>query len=125
MRYLLMLLAVLTLTACMSMGKKVDQDTVQSFEKGKTTYAQVVARLGKPSQSTINSDGTRTAMYTYMQSQVNAANFIPFVGMFVGGAETENTSVVLSFERSSVLTSYTSTEGGSSLGTGISSGAKQ
>jgi hypothetical protein len=76
MRYLLMLLAVLTLTACMSMGKKVDQD-------------------------------------------------IPFVGMFVGGAETENTSVVLSFDRSSVLTSYTSTEGGSSLGTGISSGAKQ
>jgi outer membrane protein assembly factor BamE (lipoprotein component of BamABCDE complex) len=125
MRYLFIFLAVFSLSACMSMGKKVDQETVSKFETGKTTYAQVVQQLGKPTQSTINSDGTRMAIYTYMQSQANAANFIPFVGAFMGGAQSENTTVTLNFDKNSVLTSYTSSEGGTSVGTGITTGTKQ
>lgn len=125
MRYLFMLIAVFSLSACMSMGKKVDQEKVSQFVKGKTTYAEVVQQLGKPSQSTINSDGTRTAMYMYIQSQASAASFIPIVGLFAGGAESENTTVTLNFDNKSVLTSYTASEGGSSMGSGITSGAKQ
>lgn len=125
MRFLFMLIAIFSLSACMSMGKKVDQEKVSQFVKGKTTYAEVVQQLGKPSQSTINSDGSRTAMYMYMQHQANAANFIPIVGLFAGGANTENTTVILNFDNKSVLTSYTASEGGSSMGTGITSGARQ
>ena len=73
------------------MGTKVDQQNLSQFEKGKTTYAAVVQQLGNPTQSTINSDGTRMVMYTYMQSQAKVANFIPIVGAFMGGADTENT----------------------------------
>lgn len=125
MRFLFIFIAIFSLSACMSMGKKVDQEKVSQFVKGKTTYAEVVQQLGKPSQSTINSDGSRTAMYMYIQSQANAASFIPIVGLFAGGANTENTTVTLSFDNKSVLTSYTASEGGSSMGTGITSGARQ
>ncbi len=125
MRFLFMFIAIFSLSACVSMGKKVDQEKVSQFVKGKTTYAEVVQQLGKPTQSTINADGTRTATYTYMQSQANAASYIPIVGAFIGGAETENTTTVMNFDKKSVLTSYTASEGGSSMGTGITSGARQ
>ena len=125
MRYVSVIAALFALTSCMSMGTKVDQDKLARFEKGKTTYTQVMEQLGKPTQSTLNSDGSRRVVYTYMQSQAKAANFIPIVGSFVGGADTENTSVMLDFDKDSVLTGYSATQGSSSMGTGINSGARQ
>lgn len=125
MRYLSVLIAVFALSACMSMGTKVDQEKLSQFVKGKTTYAEVVQKLGKPTQNTINSDGTRTITYVYAQSQANAASFIPIVGGFLGGAESENTTVALNFDKKSLLTSYTASEGGMNVGTGITSGQRQ
>jgi outer membrane protein assembly factor BamE (lipoprotein component of BamABCDE complex) len=125
MRHLILFLAVCFLSACMSAGTKVDQESLAKFEIGKTTYAQVVQQLGKPTHATMSSDGTRTAMYTYTQSQANAASFIPFVGLFARGAQTENTSVTLMFDTRSILTRYSASEGGMNVGTGLSSGQKQ
>lgn len=125
MRYLSVIIAVLALTACMSMGTKVDQEKLSQFVKGKTTYAEVVQQLGKPTQNTINSDGTRMIMYMYAQSQAKAENFIPFVGGLLGGATTENTTVTLNFDRRNILTGYTASEGGMEAGSGIMSGRKQ
>ena len=125
MRYVSVIAALFALTSCMSMGTKVDQDKLTRFEKGRTTYAEVIQQLGKPTQSTVNSDGSRKVMYTYMQSQAKAANFIPIVGAFAGGADTENTNVMLDFDQNSVLTNYSATQGSSSMGTGINSGARQ
>lgn len=124
-KQVLVLLAVFALTACASSGTKVDQGKMSQFVKGKTTYAEVVQQLGKPTQNTINADGTRTIMYTYVQSQMKASSFIPIVGMFMGGADSESTSVTLNFDKNSMLASYTASEGGVSAGTGISSGQRQ
>ena len=77
MRYVFVIVVLLALTSCVSMGTKVDQDKLARFEKGKTTYTEVIQQLGKPTQSTVNSDGTRKVVYTYMQSQAKASNFIP------------------------------------------------
>lgn len=125
MRFISVLIAVFALTACMSMGTKVEQEKLSKFVKGKTTYAEVVQELGKPNQSTINSDGTRTITYVYAQSQAKAENFIPFVGGLLGGATTENTTVMLNFDKKNLLTSYTASEGGMEAGSGIMSGRKQ
>jgi outer membrane protein assembly factor BamE (lipoprotein component of BamABCDE complex) len=99
MRYVSVIAALFAFTACVSMGTKVDQDKLAQFQKGKTTYAEVIQQLGKPTQSTLNADGSRRIMYTYMQSQAKAANFIPIVGAFTGGADTENTNVSWSLIR--------------------------
>ncbi len=124
-RHLFVLFAVLALTACASYGTKVEQEKLSQFVKGKTTYAEVIRELGKPTQNTINGDGTRTITYMYAQSQVKAANFIPFVGSFLGGAESENTTVVLNFDKKNILTNYSASEGGVNVGTGITSGQRQ
>jgi hypothetical protein len=116
---------ILAVTACVSYGTKVDQGKVAQFVKGKTTYEEVIQELGKPTQSMMSSDGTRTVTYTYMQSQITPATFIPFVGMFRGGSESENTQGILNFDKNSVLTNYSASEGGMSMGTGITSGKKQ
>ena len=68
MRYVFMIVALFAFTACMSMGTKVEQDKLAQFQQGKTTYAEVVQQLGKPTQSILNSDGSRTIVYTYVQS---------------------------------------------------------
>ena len=125
MRYVFVIVALLALTSCMSMGTKVDQEKMAQFVKGKTTYTEVIQQLGKPTQSTMNSDGSRMVVYTYVQSQMRAANFIPIVGAFTGGADTENTSVTLNFDKDSLLTNYSASQGSSSIGTGLTSGAKQ
>jgi outer membrane protein assembly factor BamE (lipoprotein component of BamABCDE complex) len=124
-RSLFLIIALFALSACVSMGTKVDQEKVSQFETGKTTYVEVIQQLGKPTQSTMNSDGTRTLTYMYMQSQLKAANFIPVVGAFVGGTESETTTVTLNFDKNSLLTDYTASEGDTSVGTGITSGRKQ
>ncbi|GAH35112.1 unnamed protein product, partial [marine sediment metagenome] len=61
----------------------------------------------------------------YFQSQSDARSFIPVVGALVGSAHTENTTVLVLFDRHGVLTSYQATQGGSTLGTGLISGQKQ
>ena len=122
---LLCILLLILLTSCVSMGRKVDQNQLSGFVKGKTTYDEVIRQLGKPTQSMINSDGTRTLMYFYSQHQMNPANFIPYVGMFVGGSQSENTSVMLNFDHKLVLVNYSASEGGVNMGTGIISGQKQ
>src|SRR2546421_8370438 len=109
----------------MSMGTKVDQEKMAQFVKGKTTYGEVIQQLGKPTQSTINSDGSRMAVYTYVQSQMRAANFIPIVGALTGGTDTEKTSVTLNFDKDSVLTNYSATQSSSSIGNGLTNGGKQ
>ncbi len=125
MRFLTMLITTIILTSCMSYGTKVDQEKVSKFVKGKTTYSEVVQQLGKPTDQTVNSDGTKTLTYHYMQHQMDAASFIPYVGLFVGGSQTESTTVILNFDKNSVLVDYSASEGGANIGTGILSGQKK
>jgi outer membrane protein assembly factor BamE (lipoprotein component of BamABCDE complex) len=106
------------------MGKKVDQQQLARFEKGKTTYAEVIQQLGPPTQATVHYDGSRVVIYTYAQSQVKAASFIPLAGVFLGGADTENTSVILHFDTNALLTDYAATEGRTAIGTGMTSGQR-
>ena len=110
MRYL-SVLVLLVLSACTSTGTKVDQEILSTFVKGKTTYSEVVQRLGKPDQSITNDDGTTAIVYTHKQSVEKAANYIPFVGGFIeGGAGSEDTTVTIKFDNKTVLEGYTVTE---------------
>ena len=117
--------SITILAACSTAGTKVDSTTVASFVKGKTTYSEVVTRLGAPTSTTHLSDGTIQAVYYYAHAQANAVSFIPVVGAFAGGATSEHSYTTLTFDANQVLVSYSTTEGGSSAGTGIITGQKQ
>jgi hypothetical protein len=122
-RLLIVLLGALA--GCMTTGVKVDQSKVASFKPGVTTCTEAVASLGVPTNTSINSDGTKSIQYVYAHSQANAASFIPYVGIFAGGATTENTVFSMNCDRNDKLVNYSSSQGANAIGTGIVSGQKQ
>jgi len=124
-RWILPLFLGLVLTSCAATGTKVEADRLTQFERGKTTYHEVVAALGKPTSMTLAADGSRQVIYSYTQNQMKWENFVPIVAMFSQGATAETTTVTLDFDPTGVLMSYTAAEGQTQMGTGFSSGAKQ
>ena len=109
------LILAASLSACVSSGRKVSEDELRGFREGYTTYPEVIERLGRPTRATRHSNGTRTATYTYRRSQVDPRSFIPYVGPFIGGRNTESTSVEFNFDRQGVLTDYAAHEGEETL----------
>jgi outer membrane protein assembly factor BamE (lipoprotein component of BamABCDE complex) len=125
MKVVLVIATALTLSACIATGKKVTQERVAQFKIGQTTYQEVIAELGSPTDSTLHSDGKRSISYFYSQSQTSAASFIPYIGGLLGGSETENTFVYMDFDQKGILANYSAKSGSSSTGTGLLSGQRQ
>jgi hypothetical protein len=115
----------LILSACVSTGKKVSMETVEQFEEGRTTYQEVIAKLGEPTQSTLNSDGTRSIIYSYSQAQSNPINFVPYARFLFGGSSSENSIVHMDFNKRGILMRYTASSGNSSTNTGLINGQRQ
>jgi outer membrane protein assembly factor BamE (lipoprotein component of BamABCDE complex) len=110
MKCIFICILLLALSACSTVGTKVSGAQLSEFQNGKTTEAQVIAALGKPDSVTINSEGTKTLVYTFFSTQVKAASFIPLVGMFAGGTDTQS-SVAMVYIKDGVVTGYTTSEG--------------
>lgn len=119
MKHYLITASLLLLAACASAGVKVDQAKLADFKKGKTTYSEVIQTLGQPTQTTILDDGNKIIHYTYFSTQARPESFIPYVGLVVGGADTENSVVSFTFDQKDILKSYTSSQGGVGAGTGF------
>lgn len=121
---ILAMASAVALSGCMASGVQVDQKAVAKFEKGKTTIAEVEASLGAPTNSTISSDGDQTIMYNYMQMQMRPETFIPYVGAFVGGADTKNSFAMFRFDQRGVLVNYTVSNGQMGMGENLESNTK-
>jgi outer membrane protein assembly factor BamE (lipoprotein component of BamABCDE complex) len=113
------------LAGCYAAGRKVDQQALEQFQEGITTYEQVVEALGPPTNSVLNSNKTRQLLYVYTQTQAHLANFIPGWALISQGASSEQTTVQLDFDARKILTGYSATTGNMQIGTGLSSGKKQ
>lgn len=109
---------LLTLTARASAGTRVSQEQVDKFERGKTTYTEVVAALGRPNANTMSADGNRIAVYSHSQAAARPETFIPIVGAFVGGADAQASTVLFRFNREGVLVDWQTSQSNISGGTG-------
>lgn len=113
----------IALSACASSGVKVTEDQTSGFTPGQTTRQEVISRLGKPTMQTRLSDGTRLVQYTYAESSVRASTFIPIVGAFVGGADTNMSNVQIRFDNQDRLIDMSHSEGEMGSGTGFAAGS--
>lgn len=104
------------LAGCVTTGNKIDQSVVQTFQPGVTTIADVKSKLGEPTQTMTNSDGTVTLMYMFAHSQVSGSSFIPVVGPLVSSSKTDSQMTELSFDRNGKYTRSTMTDGSSTTG---------
>lgn len=111
MRAATILLAVAVISGCVSSGTNVSDAQIQEIQKGKTTYNEVLSIMGKPDITSKDSDGTRTAIYSYSHSQVDGKSFIPFAGAFIGGAHGQSKTVEITFDSNNVVKDYSVSEG--------------
>jgi hypothetical protein len=107
---------MLALTGCMSAGTAVDPNAVARFERGRTTYGEVVGQLGTPNADVLAGDGSRVVVYTYTQARARPESFIPIVGPLVGGADATTTGYQFNFDSSGVLVGLGNTTGQASVG---------
>lgn len=104
------LLAVcLALAGCVSSGVQVDQSKLPQFEVGKTTEAEVVAVLGKPTSITTSNQG-RFLAYGGAKAHATAASYIPIAGPFVGGVKGTWSVVMFRFDSDGKLAEITTSE---------------
>ncbi len=98
-------ICLLSLSACgVSSGTMVKPQQVSEFAAGTTTYDDVITQLGSPSTVKSSSDGSKTASYTHASVKARPESFIPFVGAFVGGADSTAHTVNFIFNRNGILT---------------------
>lgn len=108
--------AALFLAACATSGIKVSDQQIAAFERGKTTYPEVIAALGEPTFQ-MNNGALRVASYGSSTVRTRPQTFIPFVGAFVGGADMRTSSVTFTFDRNDVLQNVSSSS--SAVGSGL------
>lgn len=79
------------LQGCASSGVQVSQEAALQFTEQKSTEAEILAKLGRPTMVTINGD-IKVLMYAGSQVKVKAATFIPIVGALAGGSDVQSTA---------------------------------
>jgi hypothetical protein len=102
---------------------KVSEQQAQSFRVGTSTYTEVVAALGAPTSTTVDSNGNRTAVYSYTSIRSQPQNFIPYLGPLVAGYDNQSSVVTFAFDPRGVLTGTTSTQGGTAVGANLAAGS--
>lgn len=121
-QFAILITASIALVGCASSGVQVNEADIAHFQRGQTTYAEVVRQLGYPTTNLTLDDGSRVSIYSYAQVQARPETFIPIIGAFVGGADTKMTSVSLTFDQRGVLKAMTSSNSQLGTGTGLESG---
>src|SRR5215510_2331518 len=73
--------ALVACLGCTSLGTKVPQADLLTFQPGVATCTEVVARFGPPTSISVDSrTGAKQIFYRYVQTQVDPKAFIPFYG---------------------------------------------
>lgn len=100
------IMAILTLGVlfgCASTGTLLTQEQINQLKIGETTYDQAVAILGEPQDIDLDAEGNRILVYIHQKSTAKAVNFVPILGSFAGGVDTETSKTKLIFGKDGVL----------------------
>ncbi len=112
--------ASIVLVGCAATGVQVKDEQLSSLVPGQTTQEEVIAALGKPTNRIRNSDGSTTILYTYAEARTRASTFIPIVGLFAGGVDTNHSTAILRFDKEGKLIDHSMSEGEMGTATGVS-----
>ncbi|BFJ70818.1 MULTISPECIES: hypothetical protein [Salmonella] len=95
-------IAIFSISGCSTSGnQKIKNETVQSLQskiiKNKTTKTELLTKLGEPDTRTTLNDGNEQWRYFMYNNQFNATTFIPVVGLFTGGSQTQSKTLEIEF----------------------------
>lgn len=98
-------LVVLLLAGCATVGNKqiTNDELVSKIKIGITTKAEVKQTLGEPTKVTFTDNNEEIWDYIYARSQMRAASLIPVVGIFAGGADINNQTLTIRFNKDGLV----------------------
>ncbi len=70
MKKLMIVAAMLALSACATRGQKFEMTDVENFQPGVTTYEEVVEKLGKPRSQNFTQDGGKSVTWVYARASL-------------------------------------------------------
>ncbi|EBC7689057.1 hypothetical protein C8961_06605 [Salmonella enterica] len=94
--------AISLISGCSTSGnQKIKNETAKSLQskiiKNKTTKTELLAQLGEPDTRTMLDNGNEQWRYFMYNNQFNATTFIPVVGLFSGGSQTQSKTLDIEF----------------------------
>ncbi|EPI9147451.1 hypothetical protein ACTBUY_000745 [Salmonella enterica subsp. enterica] len=100
-------IAIFSISGCSTSGnQKLKNETSQSLQskiiKNKTTKTELLTKLGEPDTRTTLDDGNEQWRYFMYNNQFNATTFIPVVGPFTGGSQTQSKTLEIDFKGETV-----------------------
>jgi hypothetical protein len=97
-----MILALFIGCASTEVGRKYDTSAANKIEIGKTTEPEILAMLGTPLKTKVNSDGTKKYGYAHIESRAVA---LPFT---VKGTASGD-KLIITFDKNGVVSSIEKT----------------
>ena len=119
MRTIIILSILALVSGCASVGRPIDQKAASQIKEGVSTKDDVVHLMGQPYQVARKSGGITEFTYVFVQTSVKASSFIPIVGVFAGGANVSQQTLVVAFNDSNVVKSVTNTASAGDSGYGL------
>ena len=111
------ILISLFLSGCATVGTKdiTNDEIVSQIEVGKSTKAEIRTLLGEPSNKVFTSqfpgEKVEEWIYVYVRSTIRPATFIPIVGIFAGGSDTEHNTLTIRFTKEGIVKDFSVSEG--------------
>ncbi len=98
---------VFLLSGCSTSGNQnlkneTPQSLLSKIIKNKTTKTELLTKLGEPDTRTTLDDGNEQWKYFMSNNQFNATIFIPVVGLFTGGSQTQSKTLEIDFKGETV-----------------------
>ncbi|MGD0017089.1 MAG: outer membrane protein assembly factor BamE [Verrucomicrobiia bacterium] len=124
MKRMSFILLCVLLVGCASVGRKLDQASVDRIQIGKTTRQDVLASLGSPDQLTRLGNSDVIFSYHYIHAAAKPESYIPIVGAFAGGANVQQQIVMITFGQDDIVKNVMSTQGATESGYNLGAGDK-
>ncbi|OAT20216.1 putative lipoprotein [Buttiauxella gaviniae ATCC 51604] len=112
-KFIIVLLTISTFSVvgCSSSGnqslKNENQASLQTkLIKNKTTKSDIVREFGSPTSTTTNDESGDIYLYDMNNSKMNALNFVPVVGMFIGNTTAESRTLSIVFNKNDTVKNW-------------------
>lgn len=97
-------LSIVSLAGCgatagnRQLAKETNESIQEKIVKGKTNKSDIKGMLGDPTGIGFTSEKQEQWTYSFANTRVNGKTFIPFYGIFAGGATTKLKQLVIIFD---------------------------
>jgi len=99
MRYIIFIIALFILSGCASVGKPIQQSSVNEIKKGITTKQEILDHFGQPDAISFDMNNRLTFSYYAAKTSSTVWNFIPVVNLVHGKMKQKAQWLVIVFNK--------------------------